>query len=256
MKPIVIFTTFFDANWVIGQGKFLAETDFGVTLVKLSRYEVFSIATSHPSLTRLQNIRSMRNLSFLSPDYEWVHDYHIDKDWAKYKRKYILRLKYVKNEVILFLSELKNDTVYFLCCWEDTTKHPHCHRQIIFDACTKSETVRDKAMYIYRDGSQAPGKRISVHLSDSIWGAIDPEIASITDTTKVQYMMPGKNVFQRGCPIHNQNGTIIGFVVSSTFEKSRNRTLITIQLDQSQEAKKISEQTKEPNYVTSEDIRV
>jgi len=250
VKPLVIFTTFFDANWIIGQNKFVADTSLGITLVKLSKYKVFSIACRHPSLSKLHNIKHMELLSFLAPEYKWVHDYHIDNDWERYTKRYISQLRRVKKQVVEFLDNLQDDVVYFLCCWEDTTKQPHCHRQLVFDACIGSATVADKACYIYRDGAQAPGKRSSVHLSESIWGAIDQEIANMKAVAQVQYMVPGDNIYKEGLPVHDQDGRIIGEIASTQFEKVRNRTLVTIQLDQSKEAKKIAEQLKEPKHVS------
>ena len=160
-KPIVIFTNFWDANKLVDRKHFLFWR--GKTLYKIQmndkpqNYEVVSIALSHPPLSRITKIEEkfnpIKRLDFFCPTYDMLKDYKDGGDWIKYTDKYKTLLKSRKAQVFEWVESLSSDRIYILCCWENTSGASHCHRQLLYDALTKSKALQNQAIYIYRDGS-------------------------------------------------------------------------------------------------------
>ena len=161
-KPIIVFTNFWDAEKLIKHKRFLFWRDESLYNVKLydekCNYTVYSIALAHPKLNKLPVIRaihqeSIPRLDFFCPTYEMLTNYKGGGSWKDYTTKYRRLLKSRKKEIVHWLKSLMPDRVYILCCWENTSKNARCHRQLLFDAFTQSKSLRDKAIFAYRDGS-------------------------------------------------------------------------------------------------------
>ena len=160
MKPVILFTNFWDANKLLENGSFLfwqGETLFNVKLLEdPSNYLVSSIALSHPKLNTLPVIKSKCNkidrLTFFCPTYEMLRKYKDGGSWENYVTKYKELIKQKRSQIMEWFNNLKPNHLYILCCWENTSKKAHCHRQILFKAFTESKTLKDKAIYTYRDG--------------------------------------------------------------------------------------------------------
>lgn len=160
-KPVVIFTNFWDADKLLKRGHFLCSE--GEFLYKVMLYEdprnykVCSIALSHPPLDRLPVIKSkfskLERLNFFCPTYNMLKDHKDGGEWSDYVKQYMPLLKSRKDSVLDWFKSLESNHVYILCCWENTSKGAHCHRQLMYDAFTKSKSLKDKAIYIYRSGS-------------------------------------------------------------------------------------------------------
>ena len=140
MKPTVVFTSFWDAN----------------AIVKWSSkdYQVFSIALGIPSYDKIPYLKNIPKLQHFCPTYELLTDYKSDKDWDKYRVEYRKILVARKEEIDSWIKGLEQDKVYMLCCWETTGNTVRCHRELLFDALKATHIWRDKAVWIYRSGSE------------------------------------------------------------------------------------------------------
>lgn len=163
IKPIVVFTNFFDAKYVI-EGGILLFKDNDNNIEKFiigGNVTMLSIALSKPT-----NLGCER-LDFFCPTYEMLKRYKDDKNWDNYKKDYNNLLKKRRNEMRRWLMGLKNKHLYFLCCWENTINGANCHRQLIYDAMCKSKTALDKVIPIYRHGEKLLNEMKSSYFDDS-----------------------------------------------------------------------------------------
>lgn len=165
MKPVIVFTTFWDANAIINNDYFIfVERDklYRCRLFdrkdKPANYQVCSIALSHPDYKALPQIKKlfgeMPRIDGFCPTYNMLQKYKGDKDWDYYTREYRKLLRLRKDFVKEWMDTLKPDTLYFLCCWENTVGESKCHRQLLYDALRKSPSMNDKAFFVYRHGDK------------------------------------------------------------------------------------------------------
>ena len=158
-KAVVLFTNFFDATYLIRSGILLFEDQgqsysypiidrkSGITIDK--NYCAHSIALSQPNKDE-----QLPRLDFFCPTYDMLLRYKKNKDWVAYEKDYRKILKDRKVKIKTGMNSLDEDTLYILCCWENTSRGAHCHRQIIYDAMCNSKVARKKVIPVYRDGSK------------------------------------------------------------------------------------------------------
>lgn len=158
-KPVVIFTTFFEANSKIEQG-FI----FGYSEKKFIREEIvqygcqgwntmaISIALSKPPVSKLKSIVCMETEMLFCPTYEMLVNYKKSKDWDIFSKRYMDLLKLRKKSIHEWIDNLE-PKVYFLCCWENTSNGANCHRKILYDAFSKSKFAKSKMVLLYSHGN-------------------------------------------------------------------------------------------------------
>ena len=165
MKPIVVFTTFWEANAIIEDEYFIFMEENKLYRCRLLRnklapinYRVFSIALSHPPLKSMPEIKSqfkeLVRIDDFCPTYEMLQKYKGDKDWEYYTKKYRKLLKERKGFIKEWVDSLLPDTIYFLCCWENTIGESKCHRQLLYEALSASKRMVEKAFFVYRHGNK------------------------------------------------------------------------------------------------------
>ena len=142
IRPIVIFTTFWEANKIIS------------ILPSSSRFKVHAIALSMPPMNKLANIKGITRLDFFCPNWEILSKYKEDHNWESYTESFMKLMKGRNKEVIDWFKTLEPNYRYFLCCWENTQKGANCHRQLIYDALKKNEPLRSKYHLLYRHGNK------------------------------------------------------------------------------------------------------
>lgn len=160
-KPILIFSTFWDAEYIIDKKFCIAQYKNEAKMVYLNNplnYTVNSIALMHPNLDNLPLLKEqfspLKTLSFFCPTYDILRKYKEDKDWDDYTLKYKALLVRRKDDIKDWISSLEDNKAYILCCWENTSKKAKCHRQIIYSAISNSKTLKDKVICLYRDGGK------------------------------------------------------------------------------------------------------
>jgi len=147
-KPIIVFTTFWDAKSILQNGGFIF--DNYVVRLKPEEIKIHSIALAQP-----KDLGSTYpQLSFFCPTWDMLKSYRRDKDWEQYVKDYKGVLKNNQKEIKSWLSQLEI-RAYLLCCWENTCKGAHCHRDLIYQAFTKSKATSGFAKYIYRHGDKS-----------------------------------------------------------------------------------------------------
>jgi len=164
VKPIVIFTNFWDAQKMIDNGFILLGR--GTKVYKLnffkdkSNFSVHSIALSHPPLKKLSALRvsskndAMDRIDCFCPTYTLLHKYKEDMDWGFYVDAYKVILKERKDRVKYWVDSLQINHIYILCCWENTSLKSKCHRQLVYQAFNASAYTKDKMITIYRNGNE------------------------------------------------------------------------------------------------------
>jgi len=165
MKPVCVFSNFWDVNSIIKNGYFIFSEGAKLYRCRLIsekdkplNYKVYSIALSHPDCKNLPEIKKccgdLVRINCLCPTYEILSKYKSDKDWDSYTKEYLKLLRLRKDSVKDWIETLNQDTLYFLCCWENTSGKSKCHRQLLYDAIKKSASIRDKAFFVYRHGDK------------------------------------------------------------------------------------------------------
>jgi len=167
-KPILIFTTFWDAAMLARNRHLLFRlSQEDKTIYKLNlimdednnpdNFTINSIALSHPkfkdTLTILNDF-SVPRLDFFCPTYDMLQRYKDDKDWDTYKKDYFNLIKGRGKDIKKWIASLRPDHIYILCCWENTVKNANCHRRIVFDALGNSKLTKDSILSIYRHGDK------------------------------------------------------------------------------------------------------
>jgi hypothetical protein len=171
-KAILVFTSFWDADYIIGNESVLFRHHslvYQLNLDKVSpNFESQSIALSSPPLNKFKNLKSMDRIDVLCPTYNILGDYKADKDWDLYTKRYMELLNKRKAKTKEWIDSLEPNKIYLLCCWENTSGDSHCHRKLIYDAIMSSERAMAKVFPIYRDGQSAkeiPHKKV-IELND------------------------------------------------------------------------------------------
>jgi hypothetical protein len=162
-KPIIIFTTFWDAEKILGS-KVIVNQDNELINLEFdeynspSNYQVSSIALMHPDLNTMPLIKKQFDPFFtikcLCPTYDILMKYKADKDWDSYTKEFKRIIIGRKTDIINWVDSLIPNKVYILCCWENTERGAKCHREILYRLLTQSKTMKDKAVYVYRSGSK------------------------------------------------------------------------------------------------------
>ena len=108
-KPIVLFTSFWDADYLVKQEYFPIKTNEETKLVWLDNYSIHSIALMTPE--KLKNINSLEipvpRIDFLCPTYKILMAEKANKDWEKYTTEYKALLSSRKDEVINWIDNLQ-----------------------------------------------------------------------------------------------------------------------------------------------------
>jgi hypothetical protein len=158
MKPIVVFSNFWDAN-ILAKDKYMSfsfltpENVEKRVLIWLNNFQVYSIALGIPDSVKIPYLKSIFRLNHFCPTYNLLMSYKGNNDWGIYRKEYRQLLKNRKSDIDDWVNGLEQDKVYILCCWEDTSKNCHCHRQILYDAMKETSIWKDKAIWIYRHGN-------------------------------------------------------------------------------------------------------
>jgi hypothetical protein len=154
-KPFVVFTNFWDVDELISKNILILQVNdnnYCIDFSDTNKYEINSIALSHPPIKCFKSINKISRLDFFCPSYDMLMNYKEDNDFEKYTKNYLDLIKTRKNEIKKWLNALNKDKIYFMCCWENTSFGKDCHRKILFDLFSHYNSVKDKAIYIYRNG--------------------------------------------------------------------------------------------------------
>jgi hypothetical protein len=163
LKPVVIFTTFWDAAYLVDSKCVLFDWHGNIKKLNLQsepcNFSIKSVALSHPSFEKISKLKGIfrgnrDRLDFFCPSYDLLHKYHKDKDWNYYIEKYKEIMRNNKKDIGDWISSLELNNIYILCCWEDTSGVAKCHRKIIYDTLKTSRIAKDKLILIYRDGGK------------------------------------------------------------------------------------------------------
>ena len=158
-KPVILFTNFWDANKLLNRRYFLFRDEDKLYKVQFNagKYKIYSIALSQPPIDRMPNIKTefsnLERLNFFCPTYDMLKNYKEGGSWKDYILKFRGLMKQRREEIVDWIKSLIPGRLYILCCWENTSKGAHCHRQLIYRAMLKSKTLSKKAIYTYRNGS-------------------------------------------------------------------------------------------------------
>ena len=157
--PIVVFTNFFDACYLIKNKStkiIIDNKSFHLQLV--DNPEIFSIALLSPPKDKLksiyENYSDLPRLDFFCPTYRLLSQYKSDKDWQSYEKEFIKIISSNKQKIVEWIDGLENNKIYLLMCWENTSGDSKCHRQILYNKISNSKTLKDKAVWIYRHGNE------------------------------------------------------------------------------------------------------
>jgi len=172
VKPIVIFTNFWDAQKMIDNKFILLGRDTKVYKLNFfkdkTNFSVHSIALSHPPLTKLKGLmvspknNTMDRIDCFCPTYTLLHKYKEDMDWESYVSAYKIILKERKDRVKYWVDSLQHNHIYILCCWENTSLKSKCHRQLVYQAFNSSAYTKDKMITIYRNGNELKSPTVGV----------------------------------------------------------------------------------------------
>jgi len=161
-KSVVIFTNFWDANYIIdGRVILIPQPNNKVYKINLlsdknntpKNYSVFSIALRHPVIDKkLKNLEGIERLDFFCPTYDLLKKYKTDNDWSYYQKRYLEIVQERKRKIQTWFRSLKEDHVYFLCCWENTKRGIHCHRELLYKMFLDSKKACEEIIPVYRHG--------------------------------------------------------------------------------------------------------
>ncbi|MFA7220332.1 MAG: hypothetical protein WC119_07540 [Synergistaceae bacterium] len=219
-KPIILFTNFWDANHLLERRHFVFLRDKSLYKIQMhpiggavkspKNYSIYSIALSHPPLNRLKNIHEefpqLNCLNFFCPTYKLLRDYKDGGSWDDYSVNFRSLLRERKKEVSQWMKSLIPDHIYILCCWENTSNGAHCHRALIYDALSKSKSLKNRAIYAYRDGSWDGS-----YIDNELYAYIDQTISlKSIDIQNQTIPLTINNPYlsdQMGAPLGSQIGT-------------------------------------------------
>lgn len=154
-KPVIIFTNFFDCQNIFRFSGFtyLTQNKLLFINVKEDNSKVYSLSLSVPELN-LTNIKEIDILPILCPtikNYGNLKTSVINGDIASFRKQYYAVLANRKNKIIRFIDSLKENHVYFICTLENTSFGCFSIRKWIYETLSSGK-VKDRALYIYRDG--------------------------------------------------------------------------------------------------------
>jgi hypothetical protein len=154
-KPTIIFTNFFDCQNIFRFGGFtyLLKDKLLFIDVKEDNSKVYSLSLFVPELN-LPNIKEIEILPILCPtikNYSNLKSSVINGDIASFRKQYYAVLASRKNKIIRFIDSLRENHVYFICTLENTSFGCFSIRKWIYETLSSGK-VKDKALYIYRDG--------------------------------------------------------------------------------------------------------
>jgi hypothetical protein len=86
------------------------------------------------------------------PTYELLKSHKNGGKWEDYVERYQKIIKGRKESILAWFEALEPDHIYLLCCWENTSKGVHCHRELLYNWFKNSKKLKDVAYYVYRDG--------------------------------------------------------------------------------------------------------
>lgn len=174
IKPVVILTSFWDAESIIADGYFLFDHNGKTGRINFvsesdKNYSVSSISLSCPDFDKkkMLNIRNsfVGRIDAFCPKWNMLKKYKDnanDYEWENYEEDYYDILKDRKNVIKDWIESLKSNHIYILCCWENTSESVHCHRETLYEAFSKSKAVKDKAIVLFRDGKKKYKKKTTI----------------------------------------------------------------------------------------------
>jgi hypothetical protein len=173
-RPVIVFTTFWDADYLVKHRTIFVESANQSKALKINllmddssvpdNFSVKSIALSSPHIDKLpclQCFGEIERLDFFCPTYNMLSRYKKDRDWESYTEDYMALIRDRKDLVKDWLKSLKKNHVYILCCWENTSVKAKCHRRLIYDAFMKSKVVKNNTILIYRHGNSPRRKDLN-----------------------------------------------------------------------------------------------
>jgi translation elongation factor P/translation initiation factor 5A len=114
-KPIILFTTFWDANRLIKDSFFLHRKDqntyyriFIDATKEEPNFIVKSVALGIPKENKIPNIKNIERLSFFCPTYDILSTYKNNNDWCEFEARYKDKLRKdssaIKSWILVILS--------------------------------------------------------------------------------------------------------------------------------------------------------
>jgi hypothetical protein len=207
-KPVILFTNFWDANKLLTRKHFMFWNDGKLFKVQLNpkRYRVYSIALSHPPLAKLPNISKepfdLERLDLFCPTYDMLKDRKNGGSWSEYVDKFHGLIKKRREDIVSWVKSLMPNQVYILCCWENTSGKANCHRQLLYEAMSKSKTLKNRAVYTYRDGSWD-----DAYGSNNFYSYVDSLLAN-HNAQQIPVMVGSQTLADElGVPVNSQIGT-------------------------------------------------
>ena len=143
MKPRIIFTTFWEADKLLS------------ILPPNELYSVNSVALGIPCTAKFPKLKDITRLKFFCPTWDILNKYKEDNDWDDYTKSFTALMDTRKDEVAAWFDSLSDDYRYFLCCWENTSKGAHCHRQLLYESMKKDLAISEKYHIMYRHGNKS-----------------------------------------------------------------------------------------------------
>jgi tRNA A37 threonylcarbamoyladenosine biosynthesis protein TsaE len=174
-KSLILFTNFWDANAIVGDGFFLFSEEDKIYRANLDSFSVHSISLSSPDITGLRNIQKigMPRIDAFCPTYDMLKRYKNDNNWNAYKKDFYNLMKQRKSRLVEWLSSLKSNHIYILCCWENTSGGANCHRTILYTMIKDSKIAQNKVMSLYRHGNESGKKKEDKMLIAGPWGDLE-----------------------------------------------------------------------------------
>jgi len=125
---------------------------------------VHSIALGNPSLKNLPQLKSanMSRLDFFCPTYDLLRRYKQYNIWSAYVKDYQEIMMSRKSQISQWVESLSAGSVYVLCCWENTIKKSHCHRDLLYLAFRRSQFAMQYIYPIYRSGNRLSKSEIEI----------------------------------------------------------------------------------------------
>jgi hypothetical protein len=157
-KPIILFTNFWDANKLLDRGSYFYKAENKILKVNIipDHCKIFSIALSHPKIEKLPSIKrdfsDIDRLDMFCPTYDMIDCYKSGGEWSDYVGRFKGIMKQRGHDISRWVKSLMPNNVYILCCWENTSEDMHCHRELLYKALLNSETLKNKAIFHYRNG--------------------------------------------------------------------------------------------------------
>ena len=128
-KPIILFTSFWDANFLAKEEYFLVENDGQNKLIWIDDYSTQSIALMSPEKSKIKYLTDLQRLDIFCPTYTMLMAEKSKPDWPKYTKEFKSLISSRKHEIVDWVDSLVSGHIYILCCWEATCEGTNCHRR-------------------------------------------------------------------------------------------------------------------------------